>query len=95
MPKGYVIARIEVHDSEGFKAFGPLSATAIKAYGGKVLVRDPSPDLREGTLTGISVVVEFVNVETARAFYESAEYTAAREARDKASITDLRIASGL
>ena len=95
MPKGYIVARIEIHDPEGFKAFGPLSAQAIEKHGGRVLVRDPNPDIREGSLNGLAIVVEFDSPETARTFYESAEYTAAREARDKASITDLRIVSGV
>lgn len=95
MPKGYVIARIEIHDMEAFQAFPPLAGEALKKFGGKTLVRDPTPDIREGALQGVSVVVEFDSVETARAFYESEEYTLARQARDKASVTDFRIVSGV
>jgi len=95
LPKGYIIARIEVHDPEGFKAFGPLSAIALEKFGGRILVRDPAPDIREGALAGVAVVVEFASVAVARDFYESPEYTDARAARDKASVTDLRIVEGV
>jgi uncharacterized protein (DUF1330 family) len=95
MPKGYIIANIRVNDPETFKGFGPLSAVAIKKFNGRVLVRNPETELREGDVNGVSVVVEFDDVETARRFYDSAEYTAARELRETCSETDLIIVEGL
>lgn len=95
MPKGYIIARIEIHDPEGFKKFGPLAMAAAEKYGGRLLVRDPAPDIREGNLPGVSVVMEFDSVAAAKAFYESQEYSLAREVRNKASVTDFRIVEGV
>ncbi|MCB0080268.1 MAG: DUF1330 domain-containing protein [Caldilineaceae bacterium] len=61
----------------------------------RVLVRNPEIEQREGEARGISVVVEFDDIATARAFYESPDYTAARELRESCSETDLLIAEGV
>ena len=53
MPKGYLIAHIRVHDKDAFEEFKQLSGAAIKAHNGKVLVRNPSPDHREGGAEGL------------------------------------------
>ncbi|MDQ2090449.1 DUF1330 domain-containing protein [Marimonas arenosa] len=95
MPKGYIVANIRVTDAETFKGFGPLSAKAIEKYNGRVLVRNPVSEQREGESRGVAVVVEFDDVETARAFYESPEYTEARRLRDTCSSTDLIIVEGV
>jgi uncharacterized protein (DUF1330 family) len=95
MPKGYLVAHIRVHDSEAFEEFKQLSGAAIKAHNGKVLVRNPAPDHREGAAEGLAIVIEFESLEAARAFYESDEYSAARGVREKISDTDLILVEGL
>lgn len=78
MPKGYLVAHIRVRDKEAFEEFKQLSGAAIKAHNGKVLVRNPDPDHREGAAKGLAIVVEFESLEAARAFYESEAYNQAR-----------------
>lgn len=95
MPKGYIIANIRAHDMDGMARFGEASAPVIAEFGGRVLVKNPNPDLREGDVTGISVVVEFDDVATARSFYESQGYTDAKAIRQAAADTDLRIVEGV
>ncbi|MCU4652450.1 DUF1330 domain-containing protein [Roseibacterium sp. SDUM158016] len=95
MPKGYIVANIRARDRAGMQRFAEASAPVIAEYGGRVLARDPAPELREGELEGISVIVEFDDVETARRFYESAGYTAARTIREAIADTDLRIVQGV
>lgn len=95
MPKGYIIANIRAHDMEGMKRFAEASAPVIEEFGGRVLVRNPTPDLREGDVQGISIVVEFDDVDTARRFYESQGYTDAKAIRQAAADTDLRIVEGV
>ena len=95
MAKGYLVAHIRVHDKEAFEEFKQLSGTAIKAHNGKVLVRNPTPDHREGDAQGLAIVIEFDNIGKARAFYESDAYTEARAAREKISDTDLILVEGL
>ena len=95
MPKAYIVANIRVTDAETFKGFAPLSAIALKKFDGRVLVANPVSEQREGEPRGISVVVEFDDVATARAFYDSPEYTVARDLRQTCADTDLRIVEGV
>ena len=48
MSKGYLVAHISVHDKEGFQKFVEMATPAIGEYCGKVLAREPAPDVREG-----------------------------------------------
>jgi uncharacterized protein (DUF1330 family) len=95
MSKGYLIAHIAVHDPAGFEAFRPASAEAIRAHGGRVLVRSPTGEVREGQLAPLTIIVEFEDIATARRFYESPAYTAARALREPHSTTHLVLVEGL
>ena len=95
MPKGYLIAHIRVRDAGAFEEFKSLSGAAIKAHGGKVLVRNPTPDHREGGAEGLAIVIEFESLQAAQAFYQSDAYTEARAVREKISDTDLVLVEGL
>lgn len=95
MAKGYLVARIRVHDREGFERFKAMSGHAIAEHGGRVLARDPKPEHREGALRGTTILIEFDDVDTARRFYESDAYTAAREVRETAAETDLMLVAGI
>ncbi len=95
MPKGYLIAHVRVHDKDAFEAFKTLSGAAIKSHHGKVLVRNPTPDHREGGAQGLAIVIEFESLEAARTFYESDAYSEARAVREKISDTDLILVEGL
>ena len=95
MAKGYLVAHIRVHDKEGFEKFKEMSGPVISEYGGKVLVRNPSPDVREGSDSGLAIVIEFENIEGARKFYESDKYIEARAVRELASDTELILVEGM
>ena len=95
MAKGYLIANIRVHDKEVFEKFKLMSTPLISEYGGKILVRTPEVDRREGDVTGLVVMLEFPNIEMARTFYESESYTAAKLVREGGSSTDLCLVEGL
>ena len=95
MAKGYVIAHIKVHDEEGFGKFAEMAGPVISEYGGKILVVNPTPEVREGPDSGIAVVIEFENIETARNFYESEKYTEAKAVREEGSEADLILVEGV
>ncbi len=59
MSKGYLIAHLKEHDKEGMEKFKQMSGPTIGEHGGKVLVREPSPDVREGENLGAVVLIEF------------------------------------
>ncbi|MEW9918080.1 DUF1330 domain-containing protein [Marimonas sp. MJW-29] len=95
MPKGYIIAHIDVHDREMFAEFRAASAPVLKEFGATVLVGNPSPEQREGASKPMTIVVEFPDVETARRFYDSQGYTEARAVREACADTDLMIVEGI
>ena len=63
MSKGYLIAHLKVHDKEGMEKFKQMSGPTIGEHGGKVLVREPSPDAREGENLGTVILIEFESIE--------------------------------
>ena len=87
MSKGYLIAHINIHDKEGFEKFREMSLPIISKYEGKALIRNPNPDLREGSNSGLVIVLEFASFDHAKRFYESEEYSLAKQVREKASST--------
>ena len=95
MSKAYLVAHIRVHDHEAFEKFKAIARPAIADHGGRVLVRNPSPDHREGALRGLTIVLEFDDMDAARGFYESEAYTAARAIRETAAETDLMLVEGV
>ena len=95
MPKGYLVAHIDVRDAQGFEEFKKKSGPVIAAHGGKVLARDPSSSCREGSLGGLTILIEFASLDAARDFYESEGYTEARLIREKISDTQLALVEGL
>ena len=95
MTKGYLVAHIRVHDKEGFEKFKEMAGPAISDYGGKVLVRNPSPEVLEGGDSGVAIIIEFASIESARTFYESDRYTKAKAVRELASDTELILVEGM
>ena len=48
----------------------------LPAYDGRFLVHGQIPEVADGTFEGVIVVIEFPDVERARAWYESEPYAA-------------------
>ena len=95
MAKGYLIAHIKVHNKEKFADFAEMAMPVISEYGGTVLVRNPTPEVREGRESGIAIVIEFDSIESARNFYESEKYTEAKAVRELASEAELILVEGV
>ena len=72
-----------------------MAMPVIAEYGGKVLVRNPNPEVREGSDSGVAIVIEFESIENAQNFYESNEYTATKAVRELAADTDLILVEGM
>ena len=94
MSKGYLVARVRVHDEDGFKKFLEMTKTLVEQYGGKVLVRNPNPEIREGNQAGLVTVIEFENVEKVRKFYEFKQYFDVKKS-ELAANTDFILVKGL
>lgn len=95
--KGYLVVEAKVTDSVAYDNYKKLAQAAIAQYGGRYLVRGGQAEVLEGPWTAPQrlVIVEFDSVERARAFYESPEYRAAREARAGAADVNMIVVQGV
>ena len=70
----YVIAGIEVTDPEAYRGYTSQVPGIVERFGGKFVVRGGQAENLEGEAPRRLIVLEFPNVERARAFYTSPEY---------------------
>ena len=94
MAKGYWIARVDVHDEEGYKAYAANNPAIFKKFGGKYVARGGKVTGLEGQSRSRNVVIEFPDYATAVACYRSPEYQANLKIRQANAITDLIIVEG-
>ena len=99
MAKGYIVQDLKNWNFnktfERSDSLRDLATPILREYGGKVLVRTPHSETKEGKKPGIVVIFEFESMDKARKFYESEGYTAAKAVREKACDTDLFLAEGV
>lgn len=94
MAKGYWVARVDVHDDEGYKPYTIANVPIFKKFGAKFVVRGGRFTCPEGESRSRNVVVEFPDYETAMACYNSPEYQENLKVRQPHSIIDLVIIEG-
>jgi uncharacterized protein (DUF1330 family) len=82
----YLIAEVDVRDPQGYDEYRKLVGPTLQKYGGKFLVRGGKVESLEGDWNPKRVVVlEFDSVDQAHRWYDSPEYTIAKDIRQKAS----------
>ena len=94
MAKGYWIARVDVADLEGYKAYVSANAIPFAKYGARFLVRGGRFEAVEGSSRQRNVVLEFDSYQTALDCWHSPEYQAAIELRRPYSTADLIVIEG-
>jgi uncharacterized protein (DUF1330 family) len=92
---GYLIANVEIHDPAVYDQYRQKVAPIIAKYGGRFIVRGATVETREGSLPlKRLVVLEFPSLDTARAFYDSAEYAPVMALRLASAKSDLVLVEG-
>jgi uncharacterized protein (DUF1330 family) len=94
MAKGYWIARIDIHNMDGYKEYIEQNGPVFAKYGAKFLVRGGKYESKEGIARSRNVVLEFKDYETALACYNSPEYTRLVAIRKPHGESDLVIIEG-
>ena len=94
MAKGYWIARVDVHNMDGYKEYVAQNGAVFNKYGAKFLVRGGRFVGREGSSRTRYVVLEFKVYETALACYNSPEYARLVAIRSSHAESDLVIIEG-
>ena len=71
----YLIATIDVHDADGYKAYKDTAPALITKHGGRYIVRGGERDVVEGSWPdGRIVVLEFPDWDSANAFADDPAY---------------------
>jgi len=92
----YLIADIEVTDPVGYEEYKKRVPAVIAAHGGRYLARGGASEVLEGTWRPKrSAIIEFPNLASMRAFWESPEYQPLREIRERSAKSNLVVIEGL
>ncbi len=92
----YIVVRMDVTDADQYEIYKAAAPAAIAKYGGTYLARGGAVETVEGDdETRRVVILQFPDMDAARTFYNSPEYTAAREKRAGASDGQFVIVEGL
>ncbi len=92
----YLIANVDVKDTEKFQDYLKATPAVIKQFGGKFLVRGGDFEICEGSWNPKRLVlVEFESMQKAKQFYNSPEYTAIIDLRQSSAYTEWVFVDGL
>ncbi len=92
----YVIVDIEVTDPEGYEEYKRLAAPTVAQYGGKYLARGGTTEVLEGDWQPKRLVIlEFEDMERAKAWLNSAEYHPARQLRHRYARSKMVVVAGV
>jgi uncharacterized protein (DUF1330 family) len=94
MPKGYWVVRASVRDEQRYPEYLAAAGPAFQKFGAKFIVRGGPFETREGSARDRNVVVEYKDLATAIACYDSPEYQAAKVIRQKYADADFIIIEG-
>lgn len=96
VPNAYVLVDMQVTDPAAYERYRELSGPAVAAYGGRFIVRGGATEVLEGDRVPNRVVVlEFPDADTARTWYDSPEYRAARAARADCAVGSFVLVEGV
>ena len=92
---GYIVADIEITDSDEYQKYAQQTAATLERYGGKFMVRGGQPETLEGDWKAKRIVIiEFPSVEQAKAWYDSPEYSAIIGIRQRSAVSNILIVRG-
>ena len=94
MPKGYWIGRVDITDTEKYKAYTEANAKPFKRFGARFLIRAGRFENPEGSSRSRNVVIEFPSYQAALDCWKSPEYQEAMKLRLPVSSIDLVIIEG-
>ena len=92
----YVVVQITVKDPERYERYKQLAPPSIAAYGGRYVVRGGPSHVLEGEWQPTRLVIlEFPDLERARAWWQSPEYAQAKALRQECAETEMLVIDGV
>ncbi|MDP2293406.1 MAG: DUF1330 domain-containing protein [Actinomycetota bacterium] len=96
MPAAYIVNQVEVHDPVRYAEYAALGRAAMALHGGRILAAGGRVETLEGEpIPSRVVIIEFPSRDDALAYYESAEYQAARVVRGDAATVRFALVDGV
>lgn len=80
-PLGYMIANYDIKDQAGFQQYMDAAGSLAAQYNGHVTVFNLNATAVEGNPKSVIAIAEFPSLADAQRFYNSPEYTAAKQFR--------------
>jgi uncharacterized protein (DUF1330 family) len=94
MPKGYLIARIDLTDPERYAQYSVATPGIAARHGGRFIVRAGRFESKEGKPRQRNVIIEFPDYDSALAFYDDPDYRAVLPHALEASEREIIIVEG-
>ncbi|QCW50783.1 DUF1330 domain-containing protein [Nocardioides dongxiaopingii] len=91
----WISTYLEVKDEEKLRAYAELAGPALQAAGATFLARSTAAEAYEAGRLERSVLIEFANLDAARAAHDSPAYQEALVALGDGAVRDLRIVEGV
>lgn len=92
----YLIADLEVLDAEGFQEYRRRVPATIEAHGGRYLARGGTTRILEGAWTPTRcVIVEFPDLASFNAWWDSPEYQEIRPIRERTTRSNVVVTEGI
>ena len=92
----YIIANVEVTNPTQYEEYKKWSSEAMKVHGAEVCVRGGKVEVLEGDWHPERIVIlKFPDVEAAKKFNSSPEYSKARASRQGAAIMRMIVVEGI
>jgi uncharacterized protein (DUF1330 family) len=91
----YIIVQVKVNEPLEYELYKSLTPASIHTFGGRFVVRGAAVETLEGNWNpGRLVVLEFPDVATAKAWWESEAYAPAKEIRQRTAETEMILVEG-
>ncbi len=78
-PRAYMIGSYDIKDQAVFQQYIKAASPLVTQYGGRVIVYNPNVTAIEGSSRSVVAIAEFPSLADAQRYYNSPEYTAARQ----------------
>ena len=92
----YIIVEIEVTDPVGYEEYKKRAAATVEQYGGKYILRGGACETLEGDWKPKRIVLlQFDDMERAKAWFNSPDYIEPRKQRHRTAKTRMILAEGL
>jgi uncharacterized protein (DUF1330 family) len=91
----YALVNVEITDPAGFAEYRKLVPASIARFGGRFLTRGGAMEVLEGEwMPKRLVILEFPDLATIKAWYQSAEYQQLLEIRKRTATSDFVVIDG-